>query len=108
MRATGDLRDEEVLEETLDGVSEHPAFAGWLRTRATREKKLRRAVLLRIERGELDRARLMLQGTSDDAATLAIDDRVELVLRRYTVERGVPVYGFKVQKVDERERVETS
>jgi hydroxymethylglutaryl-CoA synthase len=47
-----------------------------------------------------DGARIMLQGTSDDATSLAIEDRVELVLRRYTVERGVPVYGFKVQKVE--------
>jgi CHAD domain-containing protein len=61
MRATGELRDEEVLEETLDGACEHPAFEGWLKSRAAREKKLRRAVLLRIERGELDRARLMLK-----------------------------------------------
>ena len=55
-----------------------------------------------------DGARVMLQGTSDDAASLAIDDRVELVLRRYTVERGVPVYGFKVQRVEQLEKVETS
>jgi hydroxymethylglutaryl-CoA synthase len=55
-----------------------------------------------------DGARIMLQGTSDDAASLAIDDRVELVLRRYSVERGVPVYGFKVQKIEQPERVETS
>jgi hydroxymethylglutaryl-CoA synthase len=54
-----------------------------------------------------DGARIMLQGTTDDAASLAIDDRVELVLRRYTVERGVPVYGFKVQRVDKPQKVET-
>jgi CHAD domain-containing protein len=61
MRATGELRDEEVLEETLDGLTDDAAFAAWLATRSAREKKLRRAVLLRIERGELDRARLMLK-----------------------------------------------
>jgi CHAD domain-containing protein len=61
MKATGDLRDEEVLEETLDGLSDHPAFALWLAARAARERKLRRAVVVRIERGELDRARLMLK-----------------------------------------------
>jgi CHAD domain-containing protein len=61
MRATGDLRDEEVLEETLEDVSEHPAFAAWLGGRAARERKLRRNVLVRIERGDLDRARLMLK-----------------------------------------------
>ena len=61
MKATGDLRDEEVLEETLDGLSDHPAFGLWLSARTARERKLRRAVVLRIERGELDRARLMLK-----------------------------------------------
>jgi CHAD domain-containing protein len=61
MRATGELRDEEVLEETLDGLAEDPAFAAWLQARTARERKLRRAVLARIERGELDRARLMLK-----------------------------------------------
>ncbi|GAC1552581.1 MAG: hypothetical protein NVS3B10_14690 [Polyangiales bacterium] len=61
MKATGDLRDEEVLEETLDGLSEHPAFALWLTARTARERKLRRAVVARIERVELDRARLMLK-----------------------------------------------
>ena len=61
MKATGDLRDEEVLEETVDGLSDDPAFTTWLHTRAARERKLRRAVIARIERGELDRARLMLK-----------------------------------------------
>jgi CHAD domain-containing protein len=61
MRATGELRDEEVLEETLGNVSEDPAFATWFRARSARERRLRRGVLVRIERGELDRARLMLK-----------------------------------------------
>jgi CHAD domain-containing protein len=61
MRATGDLRDEEVLEETLDGASTHEAFAPWLEQRKTREAKLRQAMAARIERGDLDRARLMLK-----------------------------------------------
>ncbi len=61
MKATGALRDEEVLEETLVGLSDHPAFGLWLAARTARERKLRRAVVARIERGELDRARLMLK-----------------------------------------------
>ena len=61
MRATGDLRDEEVLEETLEGVSAAPAFSKWLGGRTARERKLRRNVLVRIARGDLDRARLMLK-----------------------------------------------
>ncbi|HUY63293.1 MAG TPA: OB-fold domain-containing protein [Acidimicrobiales bacterium] len=46
-----------------------------------------------------DGARLMVQGTSADAAELAIGDTVVLGLRRYAVERGVPVYGYKAFRV---------
>ncbi|MGO9342755.1 MAG: OB-fold domain-containing protein [Acidimicrobiales bacterium] len=42
-----------------------------------------------------DGARLMVQGTPDDASSIGIGDRVKLTLRRYALERGVPVYGFK-------------
>jgi hydroxymethylglutaryl-CoA synthase len=44
-----------------------------------------------------DGSRVMFQGvgTGDD---LAIGDRCRLVLRRYSVERGVPVYGWKVAR----------
>lgn len=61
MKSTGDLRDEEVLEETLSGASEDPGFATWLSARKVREKRLRRAVVTRLQRGDLDRARLMLK-----------------------------------------------
>jgi len=46
-----------------------------------------------------DGARLMLQGAPADAERLAIGDPVELVLRRYAVERHVPVYGYKARLV---------
>lgn len=87
MKATGDLRDEEVLEETLDGLSEHPAFALWLRARKSRERKLRRAVVARIERGELDRARLMLKAL----LVFPFDPERDMDLSRFarrTVERA--------------------
>lgn len=61
MRATGELRDEEVLEETLDGLSDRPDFTAWVKGRAAREKALRENVLARIANGELDRARLLLK-----------------------------------------------
>jgi hydroxymethylglutaryl-CoA synthase len=43
-----------------------------------------------------DGARLMLQVVGD-GTDIAIDGRVELVLRKYAHERGVPVYGFKAR-----------
>jgi hydroxymethylglutaryl-CoA synthase len=51
-----------------------------------------------------DGARLMLQvvGRGDD---IEIGRRVELVLRKYAHERGVPVYGFKARAVHAREEV---
>ncbi len=48
-----------------------------------------------------DGARVMLQ-VAGDGATLGIGSEVDLVLRRYAYERGVPVYGYKcsVRPVD--------
>jgi hydroxymethylglutaryl-CoA synthase len=45
-----------------------------------------------------DGARLMLQVVGD-GADVEIGRRVELVLRKYAHERGVPVYGFKARSV---------
>lgn len=45
-----------------------------------------------------DGARLMVQGTGDGRG-VAVGARVELVLRRYALERGVPVYGYKATVV---------
>jgi len=47
-----------------------------------------------------DGARIQLQGATD-GSDIAIGGRVELVLRRYTIERGVPIYGWKVVPVPE-------
>ena len=45
-----------------------------------------------------DGARLMLQAVGD-GTDIEIGRRVELVLRKYAHERGVPVYGFKARAV---------
>lgn len=45
-----------------------------------------------------DGARIMLQ-VDDDGANIVIGRRVELVLRKYAHERGVPVYGYKARPV---------
>lgn len=42
-----------------------------------------------------DGARIQLQG-ADDGSRLEIGGPVELVVRRYSIERGVPIYGWKV------------
>ncbi len=48
-----------------------------------------------------DGARVMLQAIGD-GSDIKIGGEVELVLRRYAHERGVPVYGFKAHPVVER------
>lgn len=61
--ATGDLRDEEVLEETLDELPmEDEGFVAWKARRKSRERNLRRAVVQRLRAGDLTRARAMLRG----------------------------------------------
>ncbi len=46
-----------------------------------------------------DGARLMVQGSPADAAEVAVGDEVMLSLRRYALERGIPVYGYKAFRV---------
>ena len=48
-----------------------------------------------------DGASLMVQGTPKDAPSIQIGDRVNLDFRRYALERGVPVYGFKALWAEE-------
>ncbi len=43
-----------------------------------------------------DGSRIQLQGATD-GSDIAVGTRVEAVLRRYTIERGVPIYGWKFQ-----------
>ncbi len=47
-----------------------------------------------------DGARIMLQVVGDGTG-LAIGTQVELVLRKYAHERGVPVYGYKARPTKE-------
>ncbi len=60
-KATGDLRDEEALEETLAKLGlKDPAFTAWREGRKVRERTLRRAVVRMLRSGELTRARELL------------------------------------------------
>jgi CHAD domain-containing protein len=62
-RATGDLRDEEVLSETLSEIPQDGlAFHAWRRRRAARERRLRREVVSLLRAADLRRARAMLRG----------------------------------------------
>jgi CHAD domain-containing protein len=58
---TGDLRDEEAMEELFQGLPvEDPAFIAWRARRRGRENKLRATVITSLRAGELARARKLL------------------------------------------------
>ena len=63
--ATGSLRDEEVLDETVEGLSLDPkqreATKPWLARRAEREKQLRSVVVEMLRSGALDAPRTHLR-----------------------------------------------
>ncbi len=80
MRASGELRDEEVLDETLEGLPVvDTAFDIWRKSRATRERRLRRQMVAQVSSGELARAHAML---------------VALVVLPVYPERDVPLAKF--------------
>ncbi len=80
MRASGELRDEEVLDETLDDLPVvDTSFDIWRRSRAARERRLRKAMVERVKSGELSRAHAML---------------VALVVLPVYPERDVPLAKF--------------
>lgn len=61
--ATGELRDEEVLGETLEALGIDDAiFGAWRERRNARERRLRAAVIAHLRAGDLTRARRMLHG----------------------------------------------
>jgi CHAD domain-containing protein len=62
MRATGDLRDEEVLLALIGSLGvEHPDVAAWLDARRLRERKLRRALVSAVRTGQLEHGRALLE-----------------------------------------------
>ena len=60
--STGALRDEEALGETLDALALRNApLAEWRARRLVRDRHLRRNLVVRLRRGELDGARTLLR-----------------------------------------------
>jgi CHAD domain-containing protein len=80
MRATGELRDEEVLEQTLAEATNDPSFSRWVKARSVREKNLRHAVVAHIEHGELYRARLLLKAM----LVFHVDPKLDMDLSRFS------------------------
>jgi CHAD domain-containing protein len=60
-RATGALRDEEVLLELIESLKvERPDVRSWIEARHRRERRLRTALRRKIRSGEIDRGRELL------------------------------------------------
>jgi CHAD domain-containing protein len=87
-RATGTLRDADVLDETLGSLtSDSPAVVAWKMRRRARERSLRRDVIERLRAGDLSRARKLLSAL----VTLPVvpkRDRPAAKLARRAVERA--------------------
>jgi CHAD domain-containing protein len=82
-RATGALRDEEVLLDLLASVPvSDPGVQAWLTTRRVRERRLRRALARLIEAGELERARRLLDALLAFRVDPAKDRRLAKFARR--------------------------
>jgi len=60
-RATGALRDEEVILELVASLGvEQPAAGAWLESRRRRERRLRQELVDRVRAGDVDRGRRLL------------------------------------------------
>ena len=99
-RATGTLRDEEVLEELFGKLEVSDAiFIRWRTARKARERALRRVVLARLREGDLERASKLLIALvtlpvkpSRDADLAKFARRcVERARRQVEAQRDVPV-----------------
>lgn len=87
-RATGALRDEEVLRTVIESLGvEREDVATWLATRLRREQRLRRALARRVQSGELARGRTLLDALLAFRADPEHDRRLEKFSRR-AVERA--------------------
>jgi CHAD domain-containing protein len=87
-RATGDLRDEEVLLALLASLGvEHPDVAAWLDGRRRRERRLRRALVRLVQSGALAGGRHLLSALLAFRIKPSRDKRVHKYARR-AVERA--------------------
>ncbi len=81
--STGDLRDEEALHETLDALAlGHAPVAAWRGRRNARDARLRRALIARLRRGELQAAR----GLLDALLTLPVRPSRDVSLTKFARE----------------------
>jgi CHAD domain-containing protein len=82
-RASGELRDEEVLLELFTSLGvDSPGVSDWLEVRRARERRLRRGLMKSLQAGELDRGRRLLQALLLFPVKPSRDKRLSKVGRR--------------------------
>jgi CHAD domain-containing protein len=82
-RATGALRDEEVLLALIQSLGvDHPDVATWMEGRRARERRLRRALVGLLRSGALDRGRHLLSALLAFRIKPSRDKRVHKYARR--------------------------
>jgi CHAD domain-containing protein len=102
MKATGDLRDEEVLEETLGAlVLQHDAFLTFRRRRGLRERRLRRAMVTNVRNGVLTHALAMLRALTILPVDPKNDKSLAKFARRVVAKAEAEVHRQKSAPTDD-------
>jgi CHAD domain-containing protein len=101
-RATGALRDEEVLLDLMASLQvSNPGVQNWLHSRRVRERRLRRALARLIETGELDRARRLLDALLAFRIDPSKDRRLTKFARRSVGDARRRVERRKAARIDD-------
>ena len=101
-RATGALRDEEVLLDLMESLHvEAPVVAEWLEIRRRRERRLRRALVRLVEAGELDRGRRLLEALLAFRVDPSRDRRLAKFARRSATAARRRVDRRRIARVDD-------
>jgi CHAD domain-containing protein len=101
-RATGSLRDEEVLLELVQSLGgTDPTIEPWLEIRRRRERSLRRSLVRRIEIGELDRSRRLLDALLAFRVDPARDKRLAKFARRSVADAWRRVEHRRTARTDD-------
>jgi adenylate cyclase len=103
-RATGTLRDEEVLLDLFASLGvKDPAVAHWMETRHARERRLRRALVRAIRDGQLERGHRMLEALASFPVKPSRDKRLSKVARRAVEKARRDVFRLRGARLDDPE-----
>jgi CHAD domain-containing protein len=101
-RATGALRDEEVLLELVEGLHvDGPNVPFWLKIRRRNERRLRRALVRMIEAGELDGGRRLLDALLAFRVDPSQDRKLSKFARRGVAEARREVEHRRAARTDD-------